>query len=77
MADINRRAKLTLLSGACTLDIATLPTLFPFEWLWEDDQRYRQVFEAANDVLALLDELYLLDNEKYLAALPATMSDVV
>ena len=77
VADINRRAKLPLLSGSCTLDIATLPTLFPFEWLWEDDPRYRQVFEAANDVLALLDELYLLDNEKYLAALPATMSDVV
>lgn len=77
VADINRREKLPLLSGYCVLDIATLPTLFPFEWLWEDDQRYRRVFEEANNVLALLDELYLLDNEKYLTALPATMSDVV
>ena len=77
VADINRREQLPLLAGYCTLDIAMLPTLFPFAWLWEDDQRYRRVFEAATDVLALLDELYLLDNEKYLTALPATMSDVV
>ena len=70
VADINSREKIPTVSGCCMLEIAMLPTLFPFEWLWEDDHRYHRVFEAANDILALLDELYLLDNEEYLMALP-------
>lgn len=70
VADIISGGKTPTLSGCCELDIAMLPTLFPFEWLWEDDHRYRQVFEAANDILVFLQELYLLDNENYLMALP-------
>ncbi len=76
VADINSSENIPTSSGFCMLDITILPTLFPFEQLWQD-QRYRQVFEAANDVLALLHELYLLDNENYLTALlEITSTDV-
>lgn len=77
VADIISGGKTPILSGCSGFDIAMLPTLFPFEWLWEDDHRYRQVFEAANDILAFLDELYLLDNENYLMILPEITSNVV